>query len=101
LHATYSVTLKLVSDRHGHPADGGSCEFETTNHDNILEIIEHARQNPILPEQDAPALGVGLKLLAEVVMKHRDEPPFSEFWPHLGTFIRGIKASAKSEHVSK
>jgi hypothetical protein len=98
---TYSVALKLVSDRHGNPADGGSCEFETSNHDNILEIIERAEQNSILPEEDVAAFCLGLKLVTEVVMKHRGEPPFSELWPHLGSFIRSIKAPTKSERVSK
>ena len=98
---TYRVALKHVSASSGNPVHGGVCEFETTNHDDILQIIERARQNSILPEEDVAAFCLGLKLLAEVVMKHRGEPLFSEFWPHLGDFVRGIKASTKSGHVSK
>ncbi|BCH35729.1 hypothetical protein MesoLjLc_76590 [Mesorhizobium sp. L-8-10] len=97
----YRITLKQVSDRRSQPVDGDVCEFQAANHDDILEIVTRTKHHAILPEQDVAAFCVGLKLLAEVVMRHREKPPFAEFWPHLGEFVRGIKATASPERASK
>ncbi len=99
---TFRVTLKHVADHHGNPVDGGTYEFEAENHDNILDIIDLARGIPNLAENEAAAFALGLKLLTEVVMKHRGEAPFAEFWPHLSSLIRHIKkVSAKPESVTQ
>lgn len=89
---TYSIALTPLSDHHGRATPGNSYTFETTNHDNILHIIERARCGEYLPEKDVAAFCVGLKLLSEVVMTNRSEPVFAEFYPALGKFIRGIKS---------
>lgn len=96
---TYRIAVTQVSDRRGNATAGDPYAFETTSHDDILEIIERARQGGYLPEGQVAAFCVGLKLLAEVVTTHRKESLFAEFWPHLGEFIRGIK-SAPGEPVS-
>ena len=88
---TYRLSLTHLSDQRGNPVVKHVCEFDFKNHDDLTAIIERALQNGIVPNDEVMEFCIGLKLLAEVAMKHRDEPAFAEFWPHLGSFIRTIK----------
>lgn len=96
---SYQFRVIHLADRRGNAVARQVCEFQFANHDDLGLIIERASRNAILPEKDIEAFCVGLKLLTEVVMVHRNEPAFAEFWPHLGTFIRSIKAVKKSEQA--
>ncbi|GAP36862.1 DUF3861 domain-containing protein [Piscinibacter sakaiensis] len=65
--------------------------FETGNHDDILAIAARMRQRGDLPEADATALAVGLKLFSEVMLQHRGLPLFADFAPHFKTFMQALK----------
>ena len=89
---SYRLSLTHVSDQRDRPVGTEICAVEFQNHDDLAAIIERARLIRIVPEDEVIEFCIGLKLLAEVAMRHRDEPAFAEFFPHLGTFIRSIKA---------
>ncbi|WP_201840426.1 DUF3861 family protein [Microvirga zambiensis] len=93
---TYRISLTHVSDHRGNPVQLPICEFKFTNHDDLGKIIERATRNAIVPEKNIEAFCLGLKLLTEVVMEHRDKPAFAEFWISLGSFIRSIKHTETS-----
>lgn len=95
---TYRLSLTHISDQRSNPVTREVCEFEFQNHDDLTAIIERARSNNVVPASEVLEFCVGLKLLTEVAMRHRTNPAFAEFFPHLGTFIRSIKAP-KSEKV--
>jgi hypothetical protein len=96
---TYHLSLTHLSDQRGSPVVKKVCEFDFKNHDDLSAIIERALQNGVVPNDEVMVFCVGLKLLTEVAMKHRNEPAFTEFWPHLGTFIRSIKEPKSKEQA--
>ena len=71
---------------------GGSLTFAHSNHDDIASIVARLRASTGLPDDQAAALGVGLKLLSAVVMEHRRDPLFSGIHAALGDFIGALKA---------
>ncbi|MGI2036087.1 DUF3861 domain-containing protein [Rhizobium panacihumi] len=87
----YRLSLTHLFDQRGNPVDRHVCEFEFENHDDLAAIIQRARDNAVVPDAEVLEFCVGLKLLAEVAIRHKDDPVFAEFFPHLGAFIRSIK----------
>jgi len=84
---SYRVTLQ--------PSDGSSVSaiaFTHSNHDDIASIVEKLRASMGLPDTQAAALGVGLKLMSAVVLEHRRDPVFSGIHAALGDFIRVLKS---------
>ena len=50
--------------------------FEAINHDDIIGIAERLREKAHLEPDDAAAVIVGLKLLAEVMITRKNDPLF-------------------------
>ena len=96
---TYHLSLTHESDQRNNPVGKQVCEFDFKNHDDLSRIIERARQSAVVPSDEINEFCVGLKLLTEIAIKHRNEPAFAEFWPHLGTFIRTIKEPKSKEQA--
>lgn len=94
---TYRLSLTHLSDQRGNPVAKEVCEFEFQNHDDLAAIIERARANETVPADEVLEFCIGLKLLTEVAMRHRNEPAFAEFFPHLGAFIRSVKVPKSNE----
>jgi hypothetical protein len=84
------------SDRVALQPSGGSSgspiAITHSNHDDIASIVEKVRAPTGLPDEQAAALGVGLKLMSAVVLEHRRDPLFSGMHAALGDFIRALKA---------
>ncbi|AJC81932.1 hypothetical protein IE4803_PA00288 (plasmid) [Rhizobium etli bv. phaseoli str. IE4803] len=93
----YHLSLKHLADQKGNSVGETVCEFDFHNHDDLAKIIQKAKDNGVVPESEVFEFCLGLKLLTKIAMKHRDEPEFAEFFPHLGTFIRAIKAPRTRE----
>lgn len=72
--------------------DAAPLTFTVEAHDDLIATVERVRGMNIVPEQEAPALAVGLKLLAEVVIRHRSEPLFAELASSVPAFIKRLKA---------
>lgn len=81
----YKVTVEEVSG-------DKSIVFETENHENIIEIAEKLKNLPDLNENDAAALGVGLKLFSGVMMNNKNMSLFKEFLPHFKGFMKNLKS---------
>ncbi len=88
----YRVTVEHLALPDGSPPPTAeSLSFETGNHDDILAIVARMRQRGELPEADATALAVGLKLFSEVMLQHRGLPLFADFAPHFKAFMQQLK----------
>jgi len=89
----YRVTVQSLPDA---SQSGGSREltFDVTNHDEITQLVERVKAQRIVPEEEAAAFIVGLKLFGEVMLHHRQEPLFADLFGHFGAFMKRLKADA-------
>lgn len=71
--------------------------FETVNHDELFSIVERIRAKAIVPDDEAASFAIGLKLLTETMLHHRKHPLFAELGPHIGTFMKTLKAIPATE----
>lgn len=90
---TYRVLL--------HPLEAGQpgtllqgIEFTHSNHDDLARIVKLAQASSGLSADSAASMAVGLKLLAETVLQHRDNTLFDVLRQPLGEFIGVLKARA-------
>lgn len=88
----FNVSVEAV-DHAGMPP----LTFTVEDHDDLLATVERVRSMNIVPEQEVSAFAIGLKLLAGVVIQHRDEPLFAELSSALPTFIKRLKARSSAQ----
>ena len=87
---TYRVTVERLEGDVPSAVDE-ALVFQTTNHDDLFKILSAVRQRRLLPDDDAAEFTIGLKLFAEVLIKHRSDTPFKELFPHIGSFMKALK----------
>lgn len=90
----YRVTVEQLDDAGGAPSATPALSFEARCHDDIFAIVERSRQRGMLNADDSAAMAVGLKLLGEIALEHRNEPLFSELQQGIGAFIKKLKSGA-------
>lgn len=73
-------------------ADAPALMFDVASHDDLIATVERVRRMNIVSDQEAPAFALGLKLLAEVVIQHRDDPLFADLSNIVPAFIKRLKA---------
>lgn len=83
----YRVTVERLDAQ----AEGEPLQFEAENHDDIVAIAQRVDSRFGLDADATRAMIIGFKLLGEVVLKHRKEPPFSELRPALQEFAQSLK----------
>lgn len=72
----------------------GTVEFIHHNHDDIARIVALAQTSSGLNTDSAAAMAVGLKLLSQTVLEHKDNPLFDGMRQPLHDFIRLLKSRA-------
>ena len=87
----YRITLEHIEDNHGTPLANQTVSFETENHDDIFALMQKTQGKMPFSEATSQAFCVGLKLVGEVLLEHRDNPTFANFAPHFGTFMKSLK----------
>jgi hypothetical protein len=94
----YRVSVLRLSDT---PLDGGARElsFDVTNHDEIIQLVERVKSRGILPNEEAAAFTIGLKLFGEVILHHRQDTLFAELFPHFGAFMKRLKGAGSQASV--
>ncbi len=70
--------------------------FNARSHDDLFAIVEKSRRAGTLSDDDSAAMAIGLKLLGEIVLEHREEPLFKEFFGHIGAFIQKLKTTVRA-----
>ncbi|WP_277668222.1 DUF3861 domain-containing protein [Novosphingobium lindaniclasticum] len=71
---------------------GTALQFDVSNHDDILSVVEKARTRAPVPSEQIAAFTVGLKLFTEVMLAHRETPLFAPLFPHVAAFMKRLKA---------
>ncbi len=90
----YRITLEhLATPREDQPLQA-PLTFEAGNHDDLFRIVGLQRGSGRFDDADeAAAFVLGLKLLSETVLKHRDDELLQQLKTPLGDFIRQLKAA--------
>lgn len=91
----YRVTLEYIADTDGNPQQCEPLVFEAGSHDEIFGIVKLVRNSELLDAQTTAAFVVGQKLFGEVMLENRNNPLFSEFWPHFLDFMKKFKGLVK------
>lgn len=90
----YRITVQKLTEAGASPDDSEALSFNARCHDDIISIVERSRQRGLLEADDAAAMAVGLKLLGEIALEHRNEPLFSDLAQNLGAFIKKLKSGS-------
>lgn len=92
----YRITVEPLATN---PAATGDLppplQFDVSAHDEILALVGRSRQRGDFDADTAAAFTVGLKLLGEVMLRHRTHPLFEAFGPQFGEFMRRIKGAGR------
>ncbi len=88
----YRVTIEHVAPAKEGEALHAPLQFEAINHDEVLGIVDRLRQRLDYGDDETAQLAVGLKLLSEVALRHRDDALFAPLRESLREFIGGVKA---------
>ncbi len=80
----YNLILQDASD------EAKRIELNFENHDDIMHIVEFMKQK-FPSEDEAAQFAIGLKLFSGVMMKHRDNPLFTDFEPAFREFMMKLK----------
>jgi hypothetical protein len=89
----YRITVRsLAPDAAGEP-----LSFDVINHDEIIGLIDRVVAKEVLPESEVAEFTIGLKLFGEVVLRHRGDPLFAEFFPQFSAFMKRLKKSGPIE----
>ena len=86
----YRITVEPVSPN----AEGEAVQFEVDNHDDIAAIARRVPSRFGLDEDATKALIIGYKVLGEIVLKHRKEPPFVDLRPAMEEFGKSLRKQA-------
>jgi hypothetical protein len=92
----YRITLARVGKESAGPDEAAvPLVFIHQNHDDIEAIVERMRASSGLDADSTTALGVGLKLLSEVMLQQRANPLFDVLRAPIREFIGELKARAR------
>ncbi|EGB15621.1 hypothetical protein DND132_2418 [Pseudodesulfovibrio mercurii] len=81
----YRITVEPLSD------EAPPLAFETACHDDLAVVMGRIEARTGLPPDRARALGLGLKLFGEALLRMRETPPFDDLAPHFGRFMQALK----------
>jgi hypothetical protein len=87
----YRVTVEHLATPQGEAVNAPPLVFETTNHDDLFQIVGKMKSRSDLPADQAVPLAIGLKMFAEIALMHRREPLFEGVMEAIGAFIGRLK----------
>lgn len=91
----YKITVENVTEPDIPPSEKESLQFEVTDHEDIIAIVEKLRKHSSFDGETAASLGVGLRLFGGVMLKNKKDTLFSDLMPHFRGFMKGLKTSIK------
>jgi hypothetical protein len=95
----YRLHVECIDDNKSDQST--AITFEAQSHDDILNIVKRVNTGTDFPDQDATALAVGLKLFSGVMLKHKQDPLFTEIQPAMYAFIKNLKSHVASQDNNK
>lgn len=93
----YRITVEYLSTPEGEPVVAPPLIFETTNQDELFEMVERMKTRNDIAQEEAAPLTLGLKLFTEVALMHRREPLFEGVMEAVGTFIGRLKGDRRED----
>lgn len=84
---TYRISVTKLENA----AEQHLMTFEVENHDDIEKVLGHLQKKLPVSSAEQQAFAVGLKLFSEVILKHRHEAPFQQWFGDMGQLMRAIK----------
>ena len=90
---TYKVTLEMLTGAKGEPVEREPLVFEAFNHDDLMMLTERMQSRLPYPPNEAAQMLVGLKLLGEMTLAHREDALFAELRPAIAEFIGKLKGA--------
>ncbi|WP_148714971.1 DUF3861 domain-containing protein [Chitinolyticbacter meiyuanensis] len=87
----YRITVEHVAGKDPGDALAPPLRFHATNHDDLSAIVTRLRSRERWSDDDAAAIAIGLKLLSEQVLLHRDDALLASLKGPLGAFIAELK----------
>jgi hypothetical protein len=93
----YRITLEHLATATEGQEQHAPLQFEVGNHDDIFNIIERQRAKGHFDADTSAALGLGLKLFTEVMLKQRKHPLFADINQPMRDFIGKLKTLAPLE----
>lgn len=94
---SYQITVTPLTDMaRGEPNVIEPLTFTHTNHDDLIVVVGRVRKSSGLDSDAAAATAVGLKLLSEVMLKHKGNSLFDPLRSGVREFIQNLKALATS-----
>ncbi len=91
----YTITVQ-PTDAAGMPGAMAPLTFGISNHDDLFAILTKVEASAPVPPTEAAEFVIGLKLLLEVMIRHRQDALFADLWPHMSDFVKRLKATAPS-----
>ncbi len=89
----YRMELRHTTDTDGNEVQDERLDLEFTNHDDLFEIMERIKSRELFDDDTSAELVVGMKMLGEVMLRHRDSPLFVEFRDAFNSFMKKVKAA--------
>lgn len=90
----YLITVSDQTVRPEGAPNPAALSFGFENHDDLFEIVERVRGKALLAnDEETKTFCVGLKLLGQVLMQHRQDELFKDFAASFGTFMKSLKAA--------
>jgi hypothetical protein len=87
----YRITVEYLKDIKGESVEKEPLTFETTNHDEIFQIVERTTKKGLFDADESAAFAVGLKLFSEVMLNNKDNDLFKPLRPAFGEFMQRLK----------
>ncbi len=87
----YRIRCEYLQDAEGNTPNQDALIFDAELHEDLFAIIERLQNQGNIASDNAAAFGMGLKLFAEVVLRHKNESPYSEILPHLSEIMKEVK----------
>ena len=81
--------------------DGPSLQFEVVHDDDIIGIAIRMPGRIELPDDEAKALAIGMKIFGETILKNRKDPLFSAIRPAFSDFMKGLKAHLRENDAKQ
>jgi len=90
----YKITLEEVELKDGLQGEK-NLEFKFENHDNLFDIIDKMQEKNVFGDKgQSLEFALGIKLLSEIMLKHKDNPLFEELKPAFIQFMKKLKGKA-------
>jgi hypothetical protein len=88
---SYRLTLQSLS-MEAPEGEGGRLTFDVADHDELFHLDGRVAALGVVAKEETAQFTIALKLFNEVMLRHRREPMFADFFVHFGAFMKRFKS---------